>query len=725
MSEIKTQGGSGRAKADASFACVSAPFRIVGSLTLGIFLLSVLLVLMALGTFIESAHGSDVARFVIYANSWFHAVIWLFALNLVVSILLRFPWRQYYVPFFTAHAGILILLFGCYLTWKHGEEAQITLPEGAVGTVAVKQERQQLEFRYVAHSVANVPKTRCFPLMMGPFSWQDYQHENWIKDDRRFKTLLWYAMKFVGRTIGEYEISDPSSHDDKVLIDLLDYYAHSALEPVPPFDVSVLWKNKTVQVETEVGDLKEVPRNWDHVRLDLRQRHGVPGLSDVRGVNAAMTQGERISYSLALTPDELAAFQKSRPKGGDCTGLWGEITLYYRGNLYSVNVDQLLHAEDNQKENASTANRRFPVEDSGLQIGDVRFNSRGPIIRFSLFTPSGEREPMVLMPDNPELNEQAHRLGIFGSYWIDPHRIMQQSADYADHPMLKRMVLPRLDFMQGPDKKLYYRFWSEQSIVADGIVPGREGQKKPQFKVAEQTPDEAEIVIDRFVPQDVPGCRIVLAPTNKNLQNEQRVKLRVRFDGKEDTFWIRAATPTVVPLPPKQDQIRYIYGNGRTLCVQLNFETIDLGFGILLKKFEKRTEPGTRMPSHFSSLVDYVEPIDPNNSTDTAYSRKLDHYRAFPDGEDILISMNRPGFFSGKGRGYRIYQSSYLGPFYPDQPQFHELYDGTIFPWETRPRESISMSTLSVNADPGRGWKYFGSFLIVFGSALFVWRKHR
>jgi hypothetical protein len=254
-------------------------------------------------------------------------------------------------------------------------------------------------------------------------------------------------------------------------------------------------------------------------------------------------------------------------------------------------------------------------------------------------------------------------------------------------------------------------------------VPDREGQRKPQFSIAQQTPNEAEVVIDRFVSQDVPGSRIVLAPVNRGMHNDQRVKLRVAFEGKEDTFWLRAVAPTVVPLPPEQDQIRYIYGNGRTLCVQLNFETIELGFGILLKEFEKRTEPGIRMPSHFSSRVNYVEPIDPT-AAGTAFSRRLENFQVLPGGENILISMNRPGYFRGNGAGYRIYQSSYLGPFYPDQPQFHELYDGTIFPWETRPRMSIAMSTLSVNNDPGRGWKYFGCFLIVMGSALFVWRKH-
>jgi len=688
---------------------LAAPFRFAGSLTLGIILLSVLLFLLAWGTFVESEYGAAVAQFVLYANSWFYFLVALLAFNIAFSIFLRFPWGRYNLPFLTAHIGILLLLFGCFLTLRYGEEAQITLPEGTIGRVAVKLDRQQFEIKNIAHAFVDSVEPAYIPFRPGPFSWQDYEYTNWIKDDRRYKTILWYAMRFGHRDIGELSSGNPN-----IKIEVLDYYASSTLEPVPPFDVSVLWK-KTVSTVTELGDTKEVPRNWELVRLDMRQQRTVAGLSDIRGVSATMSQKERVTYSLAISPDELTAFQTSRPKGGDNAGLWGEIVLYYGGNHYSVNVEQLLELTDN---------RRLAVENSGLQIGNVQFRDRGPIINFSVFTPSGDKEAMTLFPDNPELNVQARRLGIFGSYWVDPQRVMQQSAAHADSPMLERLALQRLDFMQGTDKKLYYRLWSGQKIVADGVVPDREGQKKQQFQLAEQTPDEVEIVIDRFIPQDVPGNRIVATPIGKGQHNEQRVKLCVGFGGKEDTFWLRATTPTVVPLPPEPDQIRYIYGNNRTLSVQLNFENIDLGFGILLKKFEQRTEPGTWMSSYYSSLVDYVEPIDPANAGET-FSRNLRSHQALPGGEDILISMNRPGFFKGTaGHGFRIYQSSYLGPFYPDQPQFHELYDGTIFPWETRPRESIAMSTLSVNADPGRGWKYFGCLLIVLGAAMFVWRKH-
>ena len=685
---------------------VAAPFLFAGSLTFGMILLSVLLVLLAWGTFVEGEYGAAVSQFVLYANVWFYGIVGLLAFNIFFSMLLRFPWRRYDIPFLVTHIGILLLVFGCYLTWQYGEEAQITLPEGTIGRVAVKLDKQKFEITRIAHAAidSSEPIPIHIPFRPGPFSWQDYEYDNWINDGRPYKWILWHAMRFGHRDEGEL----PSGNREFKL-EVLDYYASSALEPVPPLDISILW-NKTVATVTEVGDTREVPRNWEPVRLNMRQRRTVSGLSDVHGTSITMSQGERVTYSLALSQEELTAFQKSRPKGGDHAGLRGEIVLYYNGNHYSVNVDQLLELTDN---------RRFTVEGSGLQIGNVLFRDQGPLINFSIFTQNGETGSMTLFPDNPELNVHVQKLGIFGSYWVDSQR-----PDYTDNPMLEQIAQQRLDLMQGPDKKLYYRLWSGQNIVADGVVPDREGQRKPQFKLAEQTPDEVEIVIDRFVSQDVPGGRVVSVRTGGGQHHEQRVRLRVSFDGKEDSFWLRATTPTVIPLPPEPDQIRYVYGNHRTLKVQLNYENIDLGFGILLKKFDKRTEPGTRMPSHYSSLVDYVEPID-SAETGKVFSRNLKGYRALPGGEDILISMNRPGFFGdAAGHGYRIYQKTYLGPFYPDQPDFHVLYDGSIFPWETRPRESIAMSTLSVNADPGRGWKYFGSLLIVLGAGMFVWRKH-
>ena len=715
-------GPSAKIKPMKANKVVLLSLQFAGSLTLGITLLAVILIVIALATFIEAEYGTAAAQFVFYANPWFYLLITLLALNILAGALLRLPWKKHHIPFLITHAGILILLFGCYLTWKYGEEAQITLPEGTIGNVAMKPAQQQFEFNHIDHSGESVMVH--VPFRPGPFSWRDYQYENWIQDSRRYKTLLWYAMRFVPRNTGENAVPGV----DSARFEVIDYLAQSVVEPVPPFEMNILWPNKTVRTVTELGEVREVSRHWEPVRLDLRQRQAAPGLADVHGVSATMSGGERISYNLATNQEELNAFTGSRPMfalpdtaeiRNNSASLWGEIILYYDGKHYSVSVDELLEL---------AANGRYRIEDSGLTIHDVRFRDRGPIIHFSVST-SSEMEAMTLFPDNPELNVQARRLGVFGSYWVDPVPIMQQSAGRADSPMLQRLATQRIDFMQGPDKQLYYRLWSGRAIVDEGVIPNQEGQRgapiRTQLNLAEGTPNAVNIVIDRFTPQDVPGGRIVPETVNRNQPNrsqhgEQRVQLRVEFDGTEDTFWLRAAAPTVVPFPPDFDQVRYIYGKGQTLAVQINHETIDLGFGILLKQFEKRTEPGMRMSSHYSSLVDYVEPLNDPPVRSTMFSRNLDNYRTLPGGENILISMNRPGFFKGTGAGYRIYQSSYIGPYYPDQPQFHELYDGRVFPWESRPRESIALSTLSVNNDPGRGWKYLGSFLIVLGSAVFV-----
>ena len=70
-----------------------------------------------------------------------------------------------------------------------------------------------------------------------------------------------------------------------------------------------------------------------------------------------------------------------------------------------------------------------------------------------------------------------------------------------------------------------------------------------------------------------------------------------------------------------------------------------------------------------------------------------------PDGSDQLISMNEPL----KHAGFTFYQASF----------------------ESDPSGRPTASVLSVNRDPGRGLKYFGSLLIVLGSIHLFYMKRR
>ncbi|MDR0335531.1 MAG: hypothetical protein LBI18_00390 [Planctomycetaceae bacterium] len=684
---------------------IVAPLRILGSITVGIIFLAIILPLLAWGTLIESEYGATVSRFTLYDSPWF-ALLWIgFGLNIFCALLLRLPWKHSHLPFIVAHSGILVLLAGCYLTWNNGEIAQITLPEGTVGTKAIKPDQQHFTIRPISENKSQ--DSLNIPFDPGPFSWDDYDTSNWNQQNRKYRASLGLAMQWGHRDKGKLQV--PLKN---MTIEVLNYFAGSTTESVPPLELSILWK-KTMRTTNDLGEVKETPRNWERVQLEIKPQDYFNRM-EIRGAQAEMTGGERINYRAAISMTEIEAFQNALPNQNENTGNRGQVVLYYNEKNYVLDVDRLLRETEN--------NQRFRLDGTPFELDKVQFHPRGPIISFTIITAGSETDRLTLFPDNPEMNIQAQRAGVFGFYWLNPEKLAQ-NPDYADHPILQRLILPRLDILQGTDKKLYYRFWNGQNIIVNGIVPERSTGKKTQFSVAEQTPDEAEIVVERFVSQDLPGLRIRSLPVGKGHESVQRVQLRVTFDGKEDIFWLRAVERSVVPLPPERDQIRYVHGNTRSVQIQWNYDTVELGFGIFLKRFEMRTEPGTRMSSHYSSLVDFVE-MRNRSENQQDFSRFPNDFRAYENGHDILISMNNPSIFKGTGRSYRIYQSSYAGPYHPNNPWFYELYDGNIFSWETIPRESLYMSTLSINDDPGRGLKYLGCFLVVLGTALFMYRKN-
>ncbi len=147
----------------------------------------------------------------------------------------------------------------------------------------------------------------------------------------------------------------------------------------------------------------------------------------------------------------------------------------------------------------------------------------------------------------------------------------------------------------------------------------------------------------------------------------------------------------------KADGKRFWLGLGQRATVLLNAETPSsevaqigymrerriLPFEVELKRFQLDHYEGSNQPSSYASHVEVFGP-------DT-----------LPKGE-VEISMNTPL----EAMGYTLYQSSYV----PEMP---------------RPTTSI----LSVNQDPGRPLKYWGSILIVLGAFLLfavkTWKQCR
>ena len=66
--------------------------RKAGSMKLTIALLVAILIEMAAGTILESAHGAAQAQRYVYGALWFRGLLALFALNVACSVVARWPW---------------------------------------------------------------------------------------------------------------------------------------------------------------------------------------------------------------------------------------------------------------------------------------------------------------------------------------------------------------------------------------------------------------------------------------------------------------------------------------------------------------------------------------------------------------------------------------------------------------------------------------------------------
>jgi ABC-type transport system involved in cytochrome c biogenesis permease subunit len=228
-------------------------------------------------------------------------------------------------------------------------------------------------------------------------------------------------------------------------------------------------------------------------------------------------------------------------------------------------------------------------------------------------------------------------------------------------------------------------------------------------------------------PHDRSAASIVPLPFNKKkdkLLKERRVRLRLSIDGRTQTAWLEG-----LPMIPaemlgtsfRDGQQWTVEGKDRRVKVKLAWDEIDTGFRLYLHNFDRRLDPGTSQPSHYSSLVSR---LPPESAAEVEARRKgqaaaiTKDRAAAEEAEKILITLNEPKNFADPvtGLSYRMYQESFQGPFKPGERTFDELAGPTD-------RDELWESVLTVNYDPGRGLKYFGCLLIVAGIATMFYMR--
>lgn len=658
-------------------------YAFLASLRLAVLLIVSLVVVLAWATVIEQRYGGKAAWFGIYGTGWFSALLLLLGGNVLAAALIRFPWKRHQTGFVITHFGILVLLAGCLLSRLGGIDAQMPIYEGTRAHRAF-EDVQRLELAVVpmGNGAAREPLRVSIPFQPGPFNWADYGQ------------LSWFPWALARRDRGV--IYDR----DGIRIEALDYCSDAEFEAVeenePPLRLRV--KVPAGRQDAASGDPERSGTlTWQevglvaapHGQMDGRNRASLPG-------------GRQIVFWLARTHAETQAFLDSRPQGP--LGEQGRLVLHAAGQRFEFAVENL------------PTGQRVPLGDTGLELERAALSRRFlvadlPILDLRIHSHGEPPQRMLIMADAPELNQQDLEHAVYATYWRGTGQGQALPA--------QGIGGPRVDILQGADRRLYYRAWNAGSI--EGPAPlADDGSVLAAFS---GSPQELPLAVERFAPQDRPGQRMVPQPfVAKKLAGEKTrlVRLRMTVDHQTEDFWLEGLSSFQATTSEVPEQKMVVAGQGRRAAVVLRWKSVDLGFSVYLREFHRGLDPGTSVAAKYASTVDFVR-RDPDAGT--AEDEDL-RRQPPPKEEEILepaveISVNRPKDFLDpvSGRSYRFFQESFNGPWKPGDSVFDALVGANP------DRDRLFVSILTVNYDPGRGLKYLGSLLVVAGVAVMFFMR--
>lgn len=102
----------------------------LASLRLSVLLMVALLLALAAGTLVEARVDAPTAIRFVYRAPWFLVLEGLFALNVAMSLVDRFPWGKARVGFVILHGSLLVVLIGAAVTYLFKVEGTLALWEG-------------------------------------------------------------------------------------------------------------------------------------------------------------------------------------------------------------------------------------------------------------------------------------------------------------------------------------------------------------------------------------------------------------------------------------------------------------------------------------------------------------------------------------------------------------------------------------------------------------------
>lgn len=645
---------------------VLTAYQFFASLQFAVVLIALLAIVLGVGTFVESAFGTEAVKFGVWNTWWFTLLNALLGVSIFCAAAIRYPWKRHQTGFVITHVGLLVLLAGCLLSRRGGIDAQIPLLEGEKGGRAWED---SLHFRLdVAPAKGGRGTVTTIPFRSGPFNWREYGEGSAAEPGRAA------GPPAVRRSFFPWALSPRDTgvlyDDGGIRLEVLDFYADSTAALAP----SVRLRIGSDDMAGMTGDKKgggmwmPVDLSWNPDPLrgrQMRHRGNAGGGQVVFWKVDSATEGDAF---LAALPDPALGF-----------GTRGQLVLVADGKAHRVLVDDLV------------GQPRAPLDGSDLHVELTDFQDQLSAARLKVRRGSdGADEELVILADLPEVSVQGKAGGVTGSLWIE-HDV----ADASER--MQGKARSRIDVVQAPGKlgghRLLYRRWQAPEATA-GELP-LDGKPVPAFVLPRA---KLEMRVDRFLPADTLGIATLPLPFDKAKApsaKRRAAKVRLTIDGRKDEFWLAGIPVQPIDEPPGPSEEHVVEGKDRRVTLRLEPDAVDIGFDVKLDNFERRLDPGTSQASHFSSLVEFL----------ARGGQPLVR-------EPVTITMNAPVDFSdpATGRSYRLFQESFMGPWMPGDDLYERFTKGA----SSKP-DRLEASVLTVNYDPGRGVKYLGSALIVAG----------
>lgn len=105
-------------------------FRFLASVKLAVLILVALIGISIWGTIVESWYDTYTAQETVYRTPLMFVILALLTMNLLFSMIKKFPWQRRHLSFLMAHIGILILILGSYITQRWGIDGSMGLSVG-------------------------------------------------------------------------------------------------------------------------------------------------------------------------------------------------------------------------------------------------------------------------------------------------------------------------------------------------------------------------------------------------------------------------------------------------------------------------------------------------------------------------------------------------------------------------------------------------------------------